>query len=147
MLDRGVRGQKLKPNEREDLLRYLQKAGKHTSERERHAMDAEREMVELKKAQFMMNKMGEEFGGFINSLANFGFFVELDDYFVEGLVKLSSLTDDEYDYYEKEYVVKGRRFGRKFRLGDNVRVKVVRINAFRSEIDFALVQERAMKLS
>jgi ribonuclease R len=73
--------------------------------------------------------------------------VELDDYFVEGLVKLSSLTDDEYDYYEKEYVIKGRRFGRKFRLGDNVRVKVVRINAFRSEIDFALVQERAMKLS
>jgi ribonuclease R len=147
MLDRGVREQKLKPNEREDLLRYLQEAGKHTSERERHAMDAEREMVDLKKAQFMMNKMGEEFGGFINSLANFGFFVELDDYFVEGLVKLSSLTDDEYDYYEKEYVVKGRRFGRKFRLGDNVRVKVVRINAFRSEIDFALVQERAMKLS
>jgi ribonuclease R len=141
MLDKTVRGEKLKPNQRQDLLRYLQEAGKHTSERERHAMDAEREMVDLKKAQFMMNKMGEEFTGFINSLANFGFFVELDDYFVEGLVKLSALTDDEYDYYEKEYVIKGRRFGRKFRLGDNVRVKVLRINAFRSEIDFALVQD------
>ena len=102
-------------------------------------MDAEREMVGLKKAQFMMNKIGEEFTGFINSLANFGFFVELDNYFVEGLVKLSSLGDDDYDYYEKEYVIKGRRHGRKFRLGDNVRVKVVRINAFRSEIDFELV--------
>ena len=77
--------------------------------------------------------MGEEFAAFINSLANFGFFVELDDYFIEGLVKLSSLTDD--DYYEKEYLIKGRRHGKKFHLGDNVRVKVARINAIRSEID------------
>jgi ribonuclease R len=139
MLDNALVGEKLKPNQREDLLRYLQEAGKHTSERERHAMDAEREMLDLKKAQFMMNKMGDEFTGFINSLASFGFFVELDDYFIEGLVKLSSLTDDEYDYYEKEYVIKGRRRGKKYRLGDIVRVKVARINAFRSEIDFELV--------
>ncbi len=140
MFDRALRADKLKPNEREDLVRYLQEAGKHTSERERHAMDAEREMVSLKKAQFMMNKLGEEFTGFITTLANFGFFVELDDYFVEGLVKLSSLADDDYDYYEKEYLIKGRRHGKKFRLGDNVRVKVMRINAFRSEIDFELLQ-------
>jgi ribonuclease R len=140
MLEKALAGHKLKPNEREDLLRYLHEAGLHTSERERHAMDAEREMVDLKKAQFMMNKMGEEFSGFVNGLANFGFFVELDDYFIEGLVKLASLADDDYDYYEKEYVIKGRRHGRKFRLGDNLRVKVARINAFRSEIDFELVQ-------
>ena len=139
MLDRVMRGEKLKANERADLLRTLQEAGKHTSERERHAMDAEREMVSLKKAQFMMTKMGEEFPGFVNTLANFGFFVELDDYFIEGLVKLSSLTDDDYDYYEKEYLIKGRRDGKRFRLGDNVRVRVAKINAFRSEIDFALV--------
>ena len=139
MLDRVMRGEKLKANERADLLRTLQEAGKHTSERERHAMDAEREMVSLKKAQFMMTKMGEEFPGFINTLASFGFFVELDDYFIEGLVKLSSLTDDDYDYYEKEYLIKGRRHGKRFRLGDNVRVRVAKINAFRSEIDFALV--------
>ena len=88
----------------------------------------------------MTRKMGEEFAGFINSLANFGFFVELDDYFIEGLVKLSSLTNDDYDYYEKEYLIKGRRHGGKFRLGDNVRVKVARINAFSSEIDFELLQ-------
>ncbi|MGH7886734.1 MAG: ribonuclease R, partial [Candidatus Binatia bacterium] len=138
ILDRAMRGDKLKPNEREDLLRALQESGKHTSERERHAMDAEREMVALKKAQFMMNKIGDEFPGFINSLANFGFFVELDDYFIEGLVKLAALTDDDYDYYEKEYLIKGRRHGKKFRLGDNVRVKVARIKAFRSEIDFEL---------
>ncbi|MGZ8498997.1 MAG: S1 RNA-binding domain-containing protein, partial [Candidatus Binatia bacterium] len=103
-------------------------------------MDAEREMVSLKKAQFMMTKMGEEFNGFVNSLVKFGLFVELDDYFIEGLVKLSTFTDDDYDYYEKEYLIKGRRHGKKFRLGDSVRVRVAKINAFRSEIDFELVQ-------
>ena len=138
MLDKALDAEKLKPSKREELSDYLVEAGKHTSERERHAMDAEREMVDLKKAQFMMDKMGEEFTGFITSLANFGFFVELDAYFVEGLVRLSTLTDDDYHYYEKEYVIKGSRHGRKFRLGDNLRVKVVRINAFRSEIDFEL---------
>jgi ribonuclease R len=139
MLDQALQIKKLTGSEREDLSSYLIEAGKHTSNRERNAMDAEREMVDLKKTQFMMDKIGEEFGGFITSLANFGFFVELDNYFVEGLVKIASLTDDDYYYYEKEYLIKGLRHGRKFRLGDNVRVKVVRINAFRSEIDFELV--------
>jgi ribonuclease R len=139
MLDRMLHRSKVKPSERDELMAYLVEAGKHTSERERNAMDAEREMVDLKKAQFMMDKMGEEFSGVITSLANFGFFVELDPYFVEGLVRLATLTDDDYHYYEKEYVIKGTRHGRKFRLGDAVRVKVVRINSFRSEIDFELV--------
>lgn len=89
----------------------------------------------------MMDKLGEEFSGVITSLANFGFFVELDACFVEGLVRLSTLTDDDYHYYEKEYTIKGSRHGRKFRLGDPARVKVVRINAFRSEIDFELMQQ------
>ena len=141
ILARALQGNKLKPSEREDFLSYLQETGKHTSERERIAMDAEREMVDLKKAQFMLDKLGEEFSGVITSLANFGFFVELDSYFVEGLVRLSTLTDDDYNYYEKEYVIKGRRNGRKFRLGDAVRVKVVRVNAFRSEIDFELLAD------
>jgi ribonuclease R len=139
ILDRALQGNKVKPSERDELMSYLVEGGKHTSERERNAMDAEREMVDLKKAQFMMDKLGEEFSGVITSLANFGFFVELDAYFVEGLVRLSTLTDDDYNYYEKEYVIKGRRHGRKFCLGDPVRVKVVRVNAFRSEIDFELV--------
>ncbi len=138
-LENVLSEKKLKPSEREELDRYLAEAGKHTSERERTAMDAERKMVDLKKAQFMMDKIGEEFGGFIVSLANFGFFVELENYFVEGLVKLAALKDDDYRYYEKEYLIKGRRHGRKFRLGDAVRVRVARINAFRSEIDFELV--------
>ena len=62
-------------------------------------------------------------------------------------MKLSSLSDDEYDYFEKEYVIKGRRHGKKFRLGDNVRVKVARINAFRAEIDLEYVQTSEGRLS
>jgi ribonuclease R len=139
MLDKALRDEKVTSAERENLSSYLVEAGTHTSERERNAMDAEREMVALKKTQFMMDKIGEEYNGFITSLTNFGFFVELDSYFVEGLVKIGSLTDDDYYYYEKEYLIKGLRQGRKFRLGDNVRVKVARINAFRSEIDFELI--------
>ena len=139
MLERSLQSNKVKPSERDELMVYLEEAGKHTSERERKAMDAEREMVDLKKAQFMMDKIGEEFTGVITSLANFGFFVELDAYFVEGLVRLSTLGDDDYHYYEKEYVIKGSRGRRKFRLGDAVRVKIVRINTFRSEIDFELI--------
>jgi len=134
-----LEGKTLKATEKEDRLRYLTEAGRHTSEHERIAMDAEREMVALKKAQFMMDKIGQEFGGFVVSLTSFGFFVELESYFVQGLVKLSTLKDDAYQYYEKEYLIKGRRHGRKFRLGDPVRVRVARINAFRSEIDFELV--------
>ena len=139
MLDKAFRDEKLTGAAREDLSSYLVEAGKHTSDRERNAMDAEREMVALKKTQFMMDKIGEEYSGFINSLTNFGFFVELDSYFVEGLVKIGSLTDDDYYYYEKEYLIKGLHHGRRYRLGDNVRVKVARINAFRSEIDFELI--------
>jgi ribonuclease R len=78
MLDRAMGGDELKRNERADLLRTLQEAGKHTSERERHAMDAEREMVDLKKAQFMMNRIGEDFQGFIGSLAVNAFRSEID---------------------------------------------------------------------
>ena len=102
-------------------------------------MDAEREMVDLKKAQFMMDKIGQEFPGFVAGLAGFGFFVQLDAYFIEGLVRLATLKDDSYQYYEKEYLIKGRRHGRAFRLGDSIRIKVARVNAFRGEIDFELI--------
>lgn len=141
MLAHALDERKLKPKEREELDTYLEQAGTLTSERERTAMEAERDMVDLKKAQFMMDKIGDEFGGFVVSLANFGFFVELESYFVEGLVRLSSLKDDFYHYYEKEYVIKGHRTGRKFRLGDSLCVKVARINAFRGEVDFELVEQ------
>jgi len=138
-LEETMGGKKLSSREKNDLLRILEESGKHTSERERIAIDAEREMVDLKKAQFMMDKMGQEFAGWINNLVPFGFFVELEIYFVEGLVHLNSLLDDSYHYYESEHIIKGRRHGRTFRLGDAVQVKLTRINAFRGELNFELL--------
>jgi len=138
-LEETLGGKKLSSRDKNDLLRILEESGKHTSERERIATDAEREMVDLKKAQFMMDKMGQEFAGLIIDLAPFGFFVELEIYFVEGLVHLNSLLDDSYHYYESEHIIKGRRHGRTFRLGDAVQVKLTRINAFRGELTFELV--------
>ncbi|HWP59869.1 MAG TPA: ribonuclease R [Candidatus Acidoferrales bacterium] len=138
-LDIALDGKKLTAAEKDDLWAYLEEAGKHTSERERVAMDAEREMVELKKVQFMIDKIGHEYSGYIVALASFGFFVELTTYFVEGLVRLASLQDDSYHYYEKENLIKGRRHGRTFRMGDRVVVRVVGARAFRGEIEFALV--------
>ncbi|MGH7844752.1 MAG: ribonuclease R [Candidatus Binatia bacterium] len=134
----ALQNKKLTSVEKDDLLLYLDEAGKHTSQRERIAMDAEREMVELKKVQFMMDKIGMEFSGFIVSLTSFGFFVEITSYFVEGLVRLATLEDDFYHYYEKENLLKGRRHGRAFRMGDRVVVRVAGVRAFRGEIEFAL---------
>ena len=141
-LEETLEGKKLSSRDKDDMLRTLVESGKHTSERERNAMDAERKMVDLKKAQFMMDKMGQEFAGSITDLAPFGFFVELEDYFVEGLVHLNSLIDDSYHYYEREYIIKGRRHGRTFRIGDAVQVRLTRINAFRSELTFELVKNK-----
>ena len=142
ILDLSLDGRKLAAKEKDELLLYLEKAGRHTSERERIAMDAEREMVDLKKSQFMIDKIGLEFDGFIISLAAFGFFVELTTYFVEGLVRLATLEDDAYHYYEKENLIKGRRHGRTFRMGDQVIIRVAGVRAFRGEIEFALVGAR-----
>ena len=140
LLDQAVAGPKLDSGTREDLDAYLREAADHGSRRERLAMDAEREMVDLKKAQFMTGKIGEEHTGVITDLTNFGFFVELDRWFVEGLVSLKSLEDDYYRYYDTAHLIKGQNHGRSFRMGDPVTVEVVRVKLFQGEIDFELAR-------
>ncbi len=140
LLDRATAGPKLDSGTREDLDAYLREAADHGSRRERLAMDAEREMVDLKKAQFMTDKIGQEHAGVITDLTNFGFFVELDRWFVEGLVSLKSLEDDFYRYYETAHLIKGQNHGRSFRMGDPVTVKVARVKLFQGEIDFELAR-------
>ena len=92
LIDQAQTDSRLAPRTREELAAYLQEAADHNSARERLAMDAEREMVDLKKAQFMTDKIGEVHTGVITDLTNFGFFVELDRWFVEGLVSLKWTT-------------------------------------------------------
>ena len=88
----------------------------------------------------MAERLGEEFDGMIINVREFGFFVELDGLFVEGMVAVSSLTDDYYVFDERRHALTGRRSRRSFKLGDRVRVRVDRVNVDRHLVDFAVVR-------
>ncbi|PSL42780.1 RNAse R [Salsuginibacillus halophilus] len=110
----------------------------HASERERRAVDAEREVDEMKKTEFMRDKIGEEFTGFVSGATNFGLFVELPNT-VEGLVHISYLTDDYYHYDQKQYALIGERSGTMFRIGDQLDVRVISVNVEERAVDFEVV--------
>jgi ribonuclease R len=112
----------------------------HLSNRERVAMEAEREILNRYRVRFMRDKIGEEFEGIISGVAAFGFFVELKDIFVEGLVRVTSLHDDYYQYHEKKYCLVGERTHKTYRIGDEVRVRVDRVDVERRHIDFGLIK-------
>lgn len=111
----------------------------HSSERERVAMEAERASEDLAKALYMESKLGEEFAGIISGVTNFGMFVELDNT-VEGMIPLSDLDDDYYVYMEKQASLVGERRRKVYRLGDEVRVKVVRTSRLEGNVTFNLVE-------
>ncbi len=110
----------------------------HTSSRERRAVDAERDTDALKKAQFMSDKIGEEFEGIVSSITNFGMFIELPNT-VEGLVHISNMTDDYYRFDDRTMMMKGERTGREFRIGDEVRIRVTNVIIEESSVDFEIV--------
>jgi len=122
---------------------------RQSSERERVAVDAERDVEKMKKAEFMLDKIGEEFDGIVSGVTGFGMFVELGNT-VEGLVRLSDMTDDYYHFHEQHMVLIGERTARVFRIGDEVRVRVARVNMEEHTVEFELVDmkpRRADKLS
>ncbi len=127
------------PTER--LERLLPEIALWSSSRERIAMEAEREVVDLKKVRFMADKVGQEFDGVIAGVAAFGFFVQLKDLFVEGLVHVESLKDDYYVHDEARHALVGQRQRRTFRLGDPVRILVDRVDLFKRRVDFKLPEE------
>src|SRR3989449_109853 len=127
--------------ERRDLEGFLPEAALHSSRGERTADQAEWELVEWKKMAFMAGKVGEEFDGFILSVHPSGFFVELREFFIDGLVKIESLPGDRYRFQEKKQILKGERHGRVFKLGDRVRVRVDRVDQFQLRVEFSLVEE------
>lgn len=116
----------------------LPEIAEHSSKMERRAVDAERETDDLKKAEFMMNKIGEEFDGIISSVTNFGIFVELPNT-IEGLVHVSYMTDDYYRYDERHYAMIGERTGNVYRIGDEITVRVIQVNKDERSIDFEIV--------
>lgn len=115
----------------------LPEVAKHASEMERRADEAERETIKLKKVQYMENHIGETFAGVISGVAEYGFFVELENT-VEGLVRVTSLTDDFYQYYEETYELVGGATNRRFKLGQQVRVTVDNCDRIMRTIDFTL---------
>ena len=119
----------------------LHEIAEESSQSERRADDAERELMEWKKAKFMQDRVGEDFDGLITSVTKFGFFVELTDLFVEGLVPLNTLTDDYYTYHENTRQIIGQRSRKTYSLGQRIRVLVDRIDPVERKIQFAILEE------
>ena len=120
-------------------LGELERIADESSERERAADAAEKEIDEWRKAKFMNERLGEEFGGMITNVRDFGFYVELEDFFIEGLVPVATLHDDYYLFDERRHALVARGSKRTFKLGDRVRVRVDRVNVDRHLVDFSVV--------
>ncbi len=118
----------------------LAQIAEETSQTERRAAEAERELMEWKKVRFMEDKVGEEFAGLVLNPTKYGLFVELTDLFVEGLVPIDTMMDDRYTFRENTHEVVGERWGRKFRAGDRVQVILDRILAQERRLQFSLVE-------
>src|SRR5438093_1336010 len=123
-------------------IEELHDIAEESSQTERRADEAERELMEWKKVKLMQDRVGEDFDGLIISVTKFGFFVELTDLFVEGLVPLASLTDDRYTYHENTREIIGQRSRKTYRLGQRIRVLVDRIDPVEKKIQFAIVEEQ-----
>jgi ribonuclease R len=112
----------------------------HSSEMERRADEAERELIDLKKLEFMADKLGEEFEGIVIHLTKEGMVVELIELFVEGFVRIASLDDDDYQLRDRPLALVGRISKKVFRLGDRLKVCVDRIDRFRRRVDLSVVE-------
>lgn len=130
---------KMDKRTRDQWKERLPDLAQHTSERERTAVDAEREVNDLKKAEYMQDKIGEEYNGVISSVTNFGLFIELENT-VEGLIHVSYMTDDYYHFDERSYALIGERTANVYRIGEEVRIKVIGVNIEERAVDFELVE-------
>ncbi len=119
----------------------LHDIAEESSQAERRADDAERELMEWKKIRFMRDRVGDEFDALIVSVTKFGFFVELMDMFIEGLVPIATLTGDRYTYRENTKQIIGERSKKKYSLGDRVKVVLDRIDRMQRKLQFAVLEE------
>lgn len=122
----------------EALMARMPDIAQQSSERERVAVDAERDTEKLKKCEFMLDKVGEEFDGIVSSVTSFGMFIELENS-VEGLIRLSDMNDDYYHFHELHMVLIGERTSKVYRIGDEVKIRVSRVDMEEYNIDFEMV--------
>ena len=132
-------GQGVNAHRRTELAKRLPAICRQSSERERVATEAERESVKVMQVEYMKRHVGDEFDAVIVGVTNFGMFVEINDLLVQGLIRVRDLFDDYYLFDEKRYQLRGRSRGKVYRLGDNLRVQVVSVNAETREINFGIV--------
>src|SRR3954468_8225270 len=125
---------------REEWSEDLPEVARHTSEMERRADDAERELLQWKKVKFMADKVGDEFEGYVTGVAAFGLFIELIEHFVEGMVHVSTMADDYYRFVETAHLLRGENTHKVYRLGDKVKVQVIRVNMELRQVDLGLVE-------
>ena len=118
----------------------LPEIARHTSAMERRAEEAEREVVQWKKVRFMVDKVGDEFTGYVTGVTAFGLFIELVEHFVEGLVHISSMADDYYRFFERQHELRGENSRQVYRLGDMVKVQLVRVDREHRKLELALVE-------
>ena len=123
----------------EEARDELPEIARHTSEMERRADDAERELLQWKKVKFLADKVGDEFEGYVTGVAAFGLFIELVEHFVEGMVHVSTMADDYYRYVENAHLLRGENTQKIYRLGDKVKVQVIRVNMEQRQVDLGLV--------
>jgi len=126
-------------------LEELREIAEESSRAERRADEAERDLMEWKKVKFMQDRVGEDFDGLIISVTKFGFFVELTDLFIEGLVPLDSLIDDRYTFHENTREIIGQRNRKIYGLGQKIRVLVDRIDPVEKKIQFAVFEEKPQR--
>jgi len=119
----------------------LKKHGTHCSEKERSAIDAERDSIKLKQVEYLSERLGQDFDGVISGVMDKGIFVDLKDIHCEGMIRVSDLKDDYYVYDEKRHCLVGKNKGKKYQLGKEIRVKVVRADVEQRQIDLQLVED------
>lgn len=120
----------------------LEEQCKHSSDMEQLASNAERSSIKFKQVEYMSDHLGEVFEGMISGVTEWGIYVEIDENKCEGLVPMRDLADDYYDFDEKNYCIRGRRYGNVYRLGDKVKVKVANTNLEKKQLDFLIVDPR-----
>jgi len=139
--DREFHHESLKPLGGPISLTELHEIAEESSQAERRADEAERDLMEWKKVRFMQERLGEEFDGLITSVAKYGLFVELTDLFVEGLVPIATLVSDRFVFHEPTRQLIGQRSRKAYSIGDRVRVIVDRIDPVEKKVQFALIEE------
>lgn len=134
---------KMTEKKAQKLKLKMPEIAKWTSQRERVAEEAERETIDLKKVEFMQDKIGQVFEGIISNVTPFGFFVELENT-IEGLVRVSTLEDDYYVFNEKTYQLIGEKSKKVYKIGDRVKVMLIDANVPLRQIEFSVVEKLKM---